>query len=1096
MEDKVGKPLVKNRPLAVVFLMLFGVSASGAAIPPQKQTATPLIRKSSRVDVSRYSGSARSSRITQADFRQLAYELQDAKNTGAAEKRSVLQTQPYEKIRTPRNNLRSSVPLSLIHWSRTLSAVTPEQKRAALAAGLTPVPAETNLPVFAFSPLRPTTYRGANITLSLASGDLFEEAVAPEKAIQTLRIDPGDGGGWRQLEAGQEAAAAYTSTGTKAMALEATLADGTVLVASASLEVASLSTPDPTTSITLTAAAPYSSVKGTLYVYTSGNHAGLRCPVLVAEGFDMENNMDWDVLYNTLNEEQLAETVRAYGRDLLVLDYADAMRSISENAALARAAINYVNAERSNPDDAFTVIGASMGGLVTRMALADMDRAPASYGTSDVNTWISFDSPQTGANIPLGIQEFLKFFSDKNDAFASAADLYGILNQPAAKQMLLVHHAVTGELAGNAEHDAFQATMDRGGYPMSCKKIAISNGSGHGVQQPYRAGERVLHWSCRSFAVDIDADIYALSTASTPTVPTVFYGFWDTVAPLDETSTRQQHYYHDALDNAPGGTRDSFHVLFDSIPSGYRDDSDYCRAPDHCFIPTVSSLGISTTYCNLPLHTNESLQALSPFDEIHYPSSNEAHITINANNKLWFLKAILEGFDTDGDGSDDYQEFLAGTPYNNTVPPPAITEPFVCPPTSDLPLTSAGSYDGFFYRANAFDDGSATAVRGTLKLKLTGVAGKLTAKVVTQKATLSFSAAAWTATEADGTFRTTLKARSGEMLTLDVRQNRVWGLLTGNTPAGEPLALDGARNRFEDSKDSAAQALLTGFKGYYTVALPVAEALSLGSADAAPLGSGYLAVTIGSGGSAKIAGVLADGTKVSQASRLILFDGCGPEACVPVFLPLYTKQGWAGGLLWISPGHGAVATDRDLGWYVRWERPGAGPDGFSVLLDADGGYYGTSAALAGSYLFSADAGVGNVPFYTGTGFADAAGAALPVGIAVAGSKLTMVKGVKPVLVESAYDYAGGNSSLATLTFTSGTGLFKGTFNLYYDYVVNGRLTHKAVRVPYAGVRTPVRSETFAARPAGQGHCLVPDNAPAVKAYKLKRSFPVRLEAVP
>ena len=76
----------------------------------------------------------------------------------------------------------------------------------------------------------------------------------------------------------------------------------------------------------------------------------------------MENSMDWDVLYNILNKEKLAETLQSYGRDLIVLDHTNAMRNIFENAALARKAVSYINANRNNASDKFTVIGASMGG--------------------------------------------------------------------------------------------------------------------------------------------------------------------------------------------------------------------------------------------------------------------------------------------------------------------------------------------------------------------------------------------------------------------------------------------------------------------------------------------------------------------------------------------------------------------------------------------------------------------------------------------------------------------------------------------------------------------------------------------------------------
>lgn len=648
-------------------LALFVLSSFGATTATQPSPQDRILTRS-WVDHERYSGRPGSSPATPTDFRQLAYELQASRSTRTTASLSTTQRTPYDTVRPPRNNLGNRVPLSLIHWTRPLEVLTPEQQRQALSTGVTPEPALTNVTILAVAPVRPTTYRGASVEIALAAEDFFEET-SPTNAILSLRIDAGDNSGWRALSIGQDINASYDSTGSKTVTVEATLSDGTILTASSTLDVAALSTPDPTYSTRLIAAYPYNNTTGTIYIYKSPEtHAGLRCPVLVAEGFDMENNMDWDVLYNILNKEQLAETLRSYGRDLIVLDYTNAMRNIFENAALARAAVTYVNANRNNTNDKFTVIGASMGGLVTRIALADMDKSPATYGASHVNTWISLDSPHKGANIPLGIQEFLSFFYNKNSAFASAAELYFILNQPAAKQMLLVHHSASTSLAGNSSNTAFQASLDAKGYPTSCKKIAISNGSGYGEKQPFSEGDLIVYWYYgHTFLCDVSitAHVDALSTTWSP-VPTVFYGFWDTLAWFDEASTTQQHYYFDSLDNAPGGTRDSFQVLFDSTASR-RGTSDYCLWPNHCFIPTVSSLGISMVFCTYPLDYYKSIKSLSPFDEVHYAYWNEPHIDINANNKRWFMRAILESYDTDGDGFDDYQEYLIGTTYNSAA---------------------------------------------------------------------------------------------------------------------------------------------------------------------------------------------------------------------------------------------------------------------------------------------------------------------------------------------------------------------------------------------------------------------------------------------
>ncbi len=272
---------------------------------------------------------------------------------------------------------------------------------------------------------------------------------------------------------------------------------------------------------------------------------------------------------------------------------------------------------------------------------------------------------------------------------------------------------------------------------------------------------------------------------------------------------------------------------------------------------------------------------------------------------------------------------------------------YLCPP-ADEPLADAGAYAGYFYRENPFADSTATAVYGTFTLTLKSLAGRLTAKAVLRQGSLTFTAPAWNRPDADGTRRAQLPStRGGVTLDLFVRQDRIWGTLAGGLLGDETFALDGARLRFDDRDDVAAQAALDGYRGYYTVALPIAHAHSTGSAEAAPEGSGFLTFTVGNKGSVKFSGVLADGTRFTHSSRLLFFGDCGPEACVPFFTPLNARQGWAGGLLWITPDRRTVVTDRNLGWFVRWEKPGKGADGFSVLLDAVGGFYSTPPRAGG-----------------------------------------------------------------------------------------------------------------------------------------------------
>jgi hypothetical protein len=446
-------------------------------------------------------------------------------------------------------------------------------------------------------------------------------------------------------------------------------------------------------------------------------------------------------------------------------------------------------------------------------------------------------------------------------------------------------------------------------------------------------------------------------------------------------------------------------------------------------------------------------------------------------------------------------------------------EPYISEPGGEA-LSTAGAFDGYFYSDRPFGNMSAPAVRGTFSLRVTDMArGKLTAHAALQNGPLNFNGAAWEATETNGAKRITLSGRGRDkaQLTLFVRQDRIWGTMESG---GESLTLDGARSVSNQSES------LNAYRGYYTVALPAASALASGRAEAVPQGVGYLTLTVGSGGNAKVAGHLADGTSVVVSSRLVVFPGStvtatnvideattnvtvtviAEEACVPVFTPLSAKSGWFGALLWLRAGEPRiVATDRDLGWYARWENSGTrgqgnsknGRGGFQMLLDVCGGYYGTATALASSYLFSAAEPVG-VRYDSRSTTEDYVAAAIPTGIAVmaVSGSLKMPKGTSPVWDDGAYNYAGTNSAQATIVGSARTGLFKGMFNVYFDFERNGRLAHRQDRVPYAGVLTPVRDAAFADLPLGMGFYQILDADPALQPGHQMRSFPVALEAAP
>lgn len=159
--------------------------------------------------------------------------------------------------------------------------------------------------------------------------------------------------------------------------------------------------------------------------------------------------------------------------------------------------------------------------------------------------------------------------------------------------------------------------------------------------------------------------------------------------------------------------------------------------------------------------------------------------------------------------------------------------------------------------------------------------------------------------------------------------------------------------------------------------------------------------------------------------------------------------------------------------------------------------YNKAAALAAFYRLSAE--LNTVPYHIAGLAVPPQQAAIPVwiGVTASGKRLVSVSGAKPALAEDgAYDYSGENSACATTMFSALTGIYKGTFNLYYDYTANGRLTHKAVKTSYAGVLTQTRAAKFNGFPEGLGYYLVPDTYPAYKNLRLKQSFWMDLYAAP
>ena len=219
-------------------------------------------------------------------------------------------------------------------------------------------------------------------------------------------------------------------------------------------------------------------------IFYAGNNTAKKVskPLIIIDGFDPGDNRKIEVKdypdieetkkyppilklmeYKDANEAEknLVEDMTALGYDVIIVNFpSDRIRKtwlpninslpkeqryvdggadyIERNGLTVATLIKRINAEltTNGSTEKLVVVGPSMGGLISRYALAYLEKIGINHNT---RLWVSFDSPHLGANIPLGLQTSLYFMKLSN--IPGSADFYDYqLKSPAAQQMLIHQH--------------------------------------------------------------------------------------------------------------------------------------------------------------------------------------------------------------------------------------------------------------------------------------------------------------------------------------------------------------------------------------------------------------------------------------------------------------------------------------------------------------------------------------------------------------------------------------------------------------------------------------------------------------------------------
>lgn len=408
---------------------------------------------------------------------------------------------------------------------------------------------------------------------------------------------------------------------------------------------------------------------GEYKIYYDNVDGVLDKPIFFIDGFDPGDSRTIDNMYELLDfgnsNQNLGDVVRDEGYDIVVLNFPTYLSStdnvtvidgggdyIQRNAFIFISLINTINALKVGTDQNVT-IGPSMGGLISRYALRYMEQNAMDHET---RLYLSFDSPHLGANVPIGMQYLFNYMVNGDPGITEAEPLVnGLLNSPAAKQMLIDHYLGhvdgTGIEQDNNTHtpkgapnfrDAFQSELDAMGFPQNIRNVSITNGSGVGtmtgtpgmalIQHTFDTGT-ILGLPTRAIlSVHFTPEAGQNINVSDFTGQVNLFG-WSDVYTFDATA--ESTNTSDGLDSAPGGQFD-LHALDDGSNDLITELVDNLNSQYFSFIPTLSGLAISSEtdwYANP--NTNDS-----PFVNSYIPNDNEPHVTLTAGNVAFALEEI------------------------------------------------------------------------------------------------------------------------------------------------------------------------------------------------------------------------------------------------------------------------------------------------------------------------------------------------------------------------------------------------------------------------------------------------------------------------
>lgn len=555
-------------------------------------------------------------------------------------------------------------------------------------------------------------HKGLHVVFSLSENEIFNTT---NKEINSILIDFGNNDGFKSVSKNESVSISYSEKGNKTITTILNFSDGSSIESKSTINI-KYSNEDlankfgmaPTTFTSANTAAPnltpygFANDIGTgeYEIFLSSDNV-LDKPIFLVDGFDPGDGRDILGMYDLLNfidngtPSNLGDVVRAQGFDVVVLNFPVYTRPsdmvevdggadfIERNAMLLVELIGIINSQKVGSDEN-VIIGPSMGGLISRYALNFMENQNIIH---DTRLWISFDSPHSGANVPIGFQYLFNKLAyglqlgglGGDQSVESLRPLVDdFLRSNAAKQMLVDHfdaHITSGTDFDNTlmlpqKHpwsDIFfngLNALTTSGFPETLRKASIINGSGIGNPYQDKNGMDIApgFLSLDVQGLAIGSGVTA-STADFTSNFTTIAGQQNQVASIfidtpflcfcgdfNASATVEAESFSDGIDAASGGLFDIGGLTgtlgTDPLVTGFLAglQTDFFN-----FIPTVSSMALEITnnepdWFHVPTNlmtASRGINNLTPFDAWYMPDDNEGHVILTQANVAFAMSEII-----------------------------------------------------------------------------------------------------------------------------------------------------------------------------------------------------------------------------------------------------------------------------------------------------------------------------------------------------------------------------------------------------------------------------------------------------------------------